>query len=123
MAGEQKRNSASTQEPKAKCALCSAEANSHCGGCNKVSYCTKEHQKKHWKIHKSECCCWKICESPLLGRYLAAVRDIKAGEILLKERPILVTPPKVTPPICLGCYREFHLEQDDQLLSMQIINF
>lgn len=115
MAGQQKSSLASEQEASSsKCALCNADANSRCGGCNKVSYCSKEHQKKHWKIHKGECCSWKICESPILGRFLTAVRDIKPGEIIIRERPILVTPPKVTPPVCLGCYREFNMDVEEK---------
>lgn len=123
MPGHQKNNSeessasSSDLQPSATCALCSEKANSRCGGCNKVSYCSREHQKKHWKIHKGECCSWKICESPQLGRYLVAIRDIKAGEIIMRERPILLTPPKVTPPVCLGCYREFNLEYEERFQS------
>ncbi|ODM97856.1 Protein msta, isoform A [Orchesella cincta] len=110
MVGQEKDKKSEDQ-----CALCNATANSRCGGCSKVSYCTKEHQKKHWKIHKGECCAWKVCESTSLGRYLTAVRDIKAGEVILRERPILLTPPKVTPAICLGCYREFNTDPEEQV--------
>lgn len=31
-----------------------------CGRCKRVAYCSKEHQKKHWKKHKWECKC-KTC--------------------------------------------------------------
>lgn len=46
-------------------------------------------------------------ENKALGRYLVAVRDVKAGEIIMQEKPLLVTPPKITLPVCLGCYSEF----------------
>jgi hypothetical protein len=41
---------------KAVCVVCgSAAALKKCAGCNDVSYCSKAHQKLHWKTHKYEC--------------------------------------------------------------------
>lgn len=92
-----------------KCGVhdCPVPAVSRCGGCQKVGYCSKEHQKLHWKDHKGDCCGWKVSENKRLGRFLIAVRDVKPGEIIMQEKPLIITPPKITLPVCLGCYSEF----------------
>ena len=92
------------------CPICKSSSVSRCTACNKVAYCSREHQKADWKAHKRDCQAWKVSQSPHLGRYLTAARDIKAGEIILQETPLLLTPPKVTPPVCPGCYVQFQDE-------------
>lgn len=37
------------------CAVCESEALLRCGGCKIVFYCSKEHQKQHWRLHKKLC--------------------------------------------------------------------
>lgn len=39
------------------CALpsCSQPGTKTCSRCKKVSYCSKEHQREHWKVHKKVC--------------------------------------------------------------------
>lgn len=37
------------------CAVCSITAKQRCAGCFNVFYCSRDHQKQHWKIHKSLC--------------------------------------------------------------------
>lgn len=37
------------------------------------------------------------------GRYLIASRDIRAGEVLLKESPIIRGPSQITCPVCIIC--------------------
>ena len=34
---------------------CGAEATKRCTACGVVGYCSREHQKSHWKTHKAEC--------------------------------------------------------------------
>ncbi|GLV35060.1 SET and MYND domain containing arthropod-specific member 1 [Carabus blaptoides fortunei] len=46
---------------------------------------------------------FKIGENDILGRYLVATRPIKAGEIILKEQPLIWGPSQITAPVCLGC--------------------
>ena len=55
-----------------QCAICEIEADKKCTGCNEVAYCGKEHQRKHWSIHKKDCKCWKVIEDPtgVKGRYV-----------------------------------------------------
>ncbi|XP_075230843.1 SET and MYND domain containing, arthropod-specific, member 2 isoform X2 [Lycorma delicatula] len=89
-----------------KCAVCAEEAHQQCAGCKTVFYCGRDHQKTHWKqCHKTECCCYKITENERLGRYLIASRDIKAGEIIIKEPPLVVGPKVASLPTCLGCHK------------------
>ena len=34
---------------------CGVEATKRCTACGVVGYCSREHQKSHWKTHKAEC--------------------------------------------------------------------
>ena len=47
---------------------------------------------------------FQIEKSAELGRYLVAARDLKAGEVLFEEPPLVVGPVVMTPPVCLHCY-------------------
>ncbi|CAM9967240.1 unnamed protein product, partial [Heterosigma akashiwo] len=43
-------------EARLRCAVCGVGAGLHgCAGCRLVYYCSKEHQKAHWKEHKPAC--------------------------------------------------------------------
>ncbi|CAK9074060.1 unnamed protein product [Durusdinium trenchii] len=37
------------------CAVCAQKADSKCGRCQKVWYCSRSHQAEHWKSHKLKC--------------------------------------------------------------------
>ncbi|KAE8740923.1 hypothetical protein FOCC_FOCC013535 [Frankliniella occidentalis] len=39
----------------ALCVICGAPAPLKCSACKSVAYCAKEHQKQHWKTHKTAC--------------------------------------------------------------------
>ena len=44
------------RDPKKYCAVCSSTvALRLCSACAQVAYCSREHQKQHWKCHKSLC--------------------------------------------------------------------
>jgi hypothetical protein len=49
-------------------------------------------------------CVGQVAENEALGRHVIATRDLKVGEVILKEKPLVAGPSQVTPPICLGCY-------------------
>ncbi|XP_066945423.1 uncharacterized protein [Macrobrachium rosenbergii] len=88
------------------CANCGNLAKLRCGNCRQAFYCKKECQKDHWKTgHKDQCRPYQVLQSPELGRYMVASRDLKAGDVILKEDPIVVGPKQITEPICLGCYK------------------
>lgn len=42
------------------CEICGVAANNKCGACSLVVYCSKEHQKAHWKKHKNECISYEV---------------------------------------------------------------
>ena len=44
------------------CAQCGCAANQRCTGCHVTFYCSRDHQKLHWKVHKSQCCAYKVIE-------------------------------------------------------------
>jgi hypothetical protein len=39
-----------------KCPVCDKEATKCCSRCKSVYYCSVEHQKQHWKVHKRTTC-------------------------------------------------------------------
>lgn len=42
------------------CAICGITASNKCAACSLVVYCSKEHQKAHWKKHKNECVPYEV---------------------------------------------------------------
>jgi len=51
------------------CGLCGAAAPHRCARCKATSYCSREHQTQHWKVHKREC---RMLRSMLANESLAA---------------------------------------------------
>lgn len=43
-----------------RCEVCQKPALHKCGGCHKIYYCDKSHQREHWKQHKSICKPFKV---------------------------------------------------------------
>lgn len=48
------------EEIKFHCAICGVAASNKCAACSLVVYCSKEHQKAHWKKHKNECVSYEV---------------------------------------------------------------
>ncbi|KAI9588022.1 SET domain-containing protein SmydA-8 [Glossina fuscipes] len=97
-----------------KCAVCGTYASLKCIACKKVYYCGKEHQKIHWKKgHKSDCKCYEIASNELLGRHLRATRDIKCGEIIMQELPLIYGPKVASAPLCLGCHSKLPIPDNN----------
>ncbi|XP_029037775.1 SET domain-containing protein SmydA-8-like isoform X2 [Osmia bicornis bicornis] len=91
------------------CAVCGKETIHKCSACGNAYYCSKQHQKEDWKRHAQSCRAFKLAESPTLGRYYVAARNIKVGEIVLKDDlPLVAGPMHNSLPVCLGCYTELH---------------
>lgn len=111
------------------CPVCQKPAEQKCSACRSVFYCSREHQKRHWKEHIKQCKSFKVqylsiltprpfffhchmnfwifqlCEDLILGRHYVATRKIESGEIVLQEmKPLVTAPQQDTCPICLGCY-------------------
>jgi len=45
----------------------------------------------------------------LCHRFLEAAKDLKAGELILEEDPLVVGPVEDSEPICIGCYASIEL--------------
>jgi len=88
------------------CPACGKIATTKCTGCKQVYYCNRVCQKKDWKLHKPSCkaLAYRIGSSPELGNFLIANRNIKNGEVILHEAPMVVGPSQMTIPVCLACY-------------------
>uniref|UniRef100_A0A8D9BF04 Protein msta, isoform A n=1 Tax=Cacopsylla melanoneura TaxID=428564 RepID=A0A8D9BF04_9HEMI len=96
------------------CGFCGEPSSQKCSGCQLVYYCCREHQKKHWSKHKSHCRPMKLCQDNVLGRYYVASRSIKAGEVVLKEVPLVQGPSQVTGPVCLGCLKSISMHTSEE---------
>ena len=59
-----------------------------------AQYCDQKCQKSHWKIHKVQCKTFKIVKIDGKGFGIVATRDIKQGEIIIKEKAALILPLK-----------------------------
>ncbi|CAK9834288.1 SET domain-containing protein SmydA-8, isoform A [Anthophora retusa] len=93
------------QRLQTSCAICGRSSTYKCSACKNVYYCSKQHQKKDWKRHAESCRTFKIAEDSALGRHYIATRNIKVGEIVLKDELPLIAGPMVNcVPLCLGCY-------------------
>uniref|UniRef100_A0A1B0GHX9 Putative histone tail methylase n=1 Tax=Lutzomyia longipalpis TaxID=7200 RepID=A0A1B0GHX9_LUTLO len=94
-------------EPKmGNCVICGVECEKKCASCHRVFYCSVEHQRDGWKSHKKSCPVYRICHDGTIGRFLVATRNIKFGDVVLKEAPLVVGPSQLTAPVCLGCLQE-----------------
>ena len=110
-------------EDSGACPTCGKIATIKCTACKNVYYCNKNCQKKDWKTHRPLCkmlpykvtstiflCLFfltlyhQIARSSELGNHIVANRNIKAGEIILTEAPLVLGPAQTTIPVCLGCY-------------------
>eukprot|EP00094_Tigriopus_californicus_P008742 TCALIF_08427-PA protein Name:"Similar to msta Protein msta, isoform A (Drosophila melanogaster)" AED:0.15 eAED:0.15 QI:0/0.4/0.16/0.83/0.6/0.66/6/115/489 len=78
-----------------------------CSACYTVHYCQQEHQKSDWKKHKSQCSKpYEVLEDKVVGRYMIAARDLKAGDVILREKPCIVGPNLESSDfICVVCHR------------------
>jgi len=90
-----------------ECNICGVKDGVKTCPCWKVGYCSTQHQKEDRKNHEKECYPALIRSSEEFGKYLVATRDIKAGQRILKEVPLLVGPTSSfggnAAPICLSC--------------------
>jgi len=74
------------------CQICEKPAPMKCKKCLTVGYCCKEHQTEDWRIHKKKCIPFEIKTNEVLGRHLVARRDLKPGELILKESALVSGP-------------------------------
>ncbi|XP_049855223.1 SET domain-containing protein SmydA-8 [Schistocerca gregaria] len=87
------------------CAVCGAPASQCCSGCRAAFYCGRDHQRRHWRAHRSQCARYRVAVDAVLGRHLVAARDLRAGELVLREPPLALGPKISSHAACLGCLR------------------
>ncbi|KAK4326381.1 hypothetical protein Pmani_003097 [Petrolisthes manimaculis] len=97
-----------------RCGQCGGCASLRCGGCGLVHYCSKDHQKLHWSTHKEECWPVRIVTQEGKGRYLVASRDLKEGQLVMRESPVALGPTAESFPMCLGCHAMLPAPAPDQ---------
>lgn len=95
-----------------RCGQCGAAASLRCGGCSVVHYCSKEHQRQHWPAHKTQCWPFTLVTDPDVGRHLVASRNLKEGQLVIREAPVALGPTSESFPICLGCHTPIKEEED-----------
>jgi len=72
------------------CQVCQKQASKQCSACKSVYYCSIECQKSDWKNHKKLACkSYKLGPIEGKGMGMIASRDIKIGELVLTEDPVL----------------------------------
>lgn len=86
-----------------KCQVCEMESSLRCSNCGQAVYCGVDHQRADWASHRVNCVPFRVAQNELLGRHLIATRDLKVGDLVLKEKPIICGPSQITSPVCLGC--------------------
>ena len=47
----------------------------------------------------------QIQSDTTLGSHLVACKDIAAGDVILREEPLVLGPKQITEPVCLACYK------------------
>ncbi|RZF41656.1 hypothetical protein LSTR_LSTR012913 [Laodelphax striatellus] len=82
----------STDKRPENCLLCNETAKTICSSCGLKIYCSLQHMKEGQKSHRMDCKPFLISNSKKLGRYLVASRDIKKGEVIFKENPLVFGP-------------------------------
>ena len=68
---------------------------SKCAGCHAITYCGVECQREDWPRHNWNCVPVMVTEIPGKGRGFVAARDIKMGELIFKDKPVITLPQNI----------------------------
>ena len=63
-----------------------------CAGCGSAQYCDRTCQKSDWKKHKKNCKPYKVIKLEGKGLGLLASKNIKQGELIIKEKAVMIIP-------------------------------
>ena len=63
-----------------------------CNGCHAITYCGVECQSADWDRHGWNCVPVMVTEFPGKGRGLVAAKDIKKGEVIFIDEPVIKLP-------------------------------
>lgn len=103
---------------------CTISADKRCARCQRTFYCSKEHQRVHWKTHKKTCNSAvvknaedvrtedfpvKVVEIDGRGLGVVATRNIKCGELIIKEKPLIDTS---------GLHSDLKSDQQEKIMAL-----
>ena len=76
------------------CQYCGEKKNDllQCAACGSVQYCNRACQKSDWKSHKKNCKPYKAVNLEGKGIGLLATRNIKQGELIIREKAVVMIP-------------------------------
>merc|ERR1719180_546736 len=96
-AGE--KNAGGQANDKSECSLCQAPTSLSCPACG-VTCCSL-----HLTAHRPADVClpFPVRVGEGVGRYVVATRDIKAGQVILEDRPACLGPCFDTEAVCVEC--------------------
>ena len=60
-----------------------------CAGCHAITYCGQECAREDFARHKWNCVPVMVTEIPGKGRGLVAAKDIKIGELIFTDKPLI----------------------------------
>ena len=49
--------------------------------------------------------CYRIAKNSELGRHIIVTKDIKKGDIIFKDYPLVTGPSRESDPCCVSCYK------------------
>ena len=49
--------------------------------------------------------CYRIAKNSELGRHVVVTRNLKKGDIIFKDYPLVTAPSRESTPCCVACYR------------------
>ena len=85
------------------CFLCAKKSTFICEKCGLVAFCSEACQK----VHRPENFCFPFMveQRPGVGRFVVAVRDIEALELIMWDKAAALGPRMGCPPCCLHCLK------------------
>ena len=70
---------------------------SKCSSCHAIAYCGRKCQKADWPRHRLNCIPVMVTEYEGKGLGVMATRDIKMGEVISIDKPVIKVPENPTP--------------------------
>lgn len=98
------------------CVVCGRAGGWPCSTCGVDFYCRKAHQQQDLPRHRLGCGALELRQDEELGLHVVFTKDVPAGTVVLKERPLVTVVPPWAPveyPWCVGCLDDFCLKTGD----------
>ena len=56
--------------------------------------------------------CYRIAKNSELGRHILVTKDVKKGDIIFKDYPLVTGPSRESAPCCVSCYKLLDLSTE-----------